>query len=125
MMPVEWQHTFINNGQDIASNNYTLLKLQQCMGTQETLHHALTQNQHPQMNQSHNHNPQQECPPHHNHCHSEETQQGPPCQCFHSNQYHNGNQCTPCPNQPSYHHTSNYNTIHPSSTNHGQNPDCD
>ena len=36
MMPVEWQHAFINNGQDIASHNYTLLNLQQYMGTQET-----------------------------------------------------------------------------------------
>ena len=43
MMPIEWQHAFINNCQDIASPNYTLLNLQQYMGTQETLHHALTQ----------------------------------------------------------------------------------
>ena len=43
MMPIEWQHAFINNGQDIASHHYTLLNLQQYMGTQETLRRALTQ----------------------------------------------------------------------------------
>ena len=60
MMPAEWQHAFINNGQDITSDSYTLLKLQQYMATQENIHCALTQNQHSQTNQSHNHNPQQE-----------------------------------------------------------------
>ena len=56
MMSVEWQHAFINNGQDIASPNYTLLNLQQYMGTQETLHHALTQTHHSHHNQSRNQN---------------------------------------------------------------------
>ena len=55
--------------------------------------------------------PQQECPTHHNCCNSEEAQQGPPCQCFHHNQYQTGNQCTPHP-KPPYHHTSNYNIGH-------------
>ena len=52
MMPVEWQHAFINNGQDIASHHYTLLNLQQYMGTQETLRHSLTQARRSHHNQS-------------------------------------------------------------------------
>ena len=56
MMPIEWQHAFINNGQDIASHNYTLLNLQQYMGTQETLRRALTQARHSHHNQSCNQN---------------------------------------------------------------------
>ena len=31
MMPAEWQHAFINNGQDITSDNYALLELQPYM----------------------------------------------------------------------------------------------
>ena len=46
IMPAKWQHGFINNGQDITSDSYTLLKLQQYMEIQETLCDALTQNQH-------------------------------------------------------------------------------
>ena len=41
MIPAEWQHVFINNRQDITGDSYTLLKLQQYMATEETLHCAL------------------------------------------------------------------------------------
>ena len=81
MMPIEWQHAFIHNGQDIASDNYSLLKLQQYMTTQETFHHSLTQSQHSQQNQSHNQNKQEHLQ-NHSHHHYDDTHQGPPCQCF-------------------------------------------
>ena len=81
MMPVEWQHAFINNGQDIASPNYTLLNLQQYMGTQETLRRALTQTCHSHHNQSHNQNQHKHSP--NNPCHRpDENNHGPHRQHF-------------------------------------------
>ena len=56
MMPAEWQHAFINNGEDITNDGYTLLHLQQYMTTQENHCHVLTQNQCSQANQSCNYN---------------------------------------------------------------------
>ena len=35
MMPAEWQHAFLNSGQVITNNNYTLLSLQRFMTLQE------------------------------------------------------------------------------------------
>ena len=46
----------MNNRQDIASHHYTLLNLQQYMGTQETLRRTLTQARRSHHNQSRNQN---------------------------------------------------------------------
>ena len=81
MMPIEWQHAFINNGQDIASPNYTLLNLQQYMGTKETLCRALTQTHHSHHNQSRNQN-QNENTSNNNHRQIDENNNGPHRQCF-------------------------------------------
>ena len=35
MMPREWQHAFLNSGQVITNNDYTLLALQHFMSLQE------------------------------------------------------------------------------------------
>ena len=89
MMPVEWQHAFINNGQDIASPNYTLLNLQQYMGTQETLHRALTQTHHSHHNQCRNQNQNENTS---NNCRRiDENNNGPHHQCFRLHNHHNGN----------------------------------
>ena len=81
MMPIEWQHAFINNGQDISSPNYTLLNLQQYMGTQEILHCALTQTHHSHRNQSCNQN-QHENSSNNNRRRPDENNNGPHRQCF-------------------------------------------
>ena len=88
-MPVEGQHAFINNGQDIASHNYTLLNLQQYMGTQETLCRALTQACHSHHNQSRNQNQNKNTS--NNCCRIEENNNGPYRQHFRLENSHNGN----------------------------------
>ena len=40
MMPAEWQHAFLNSGQVITNNDYTLLALQCCMTLQEEQNQA-------------------------------------------------------------------------------------
>ena len=73
MMPVEWQHAFISNCQDIASPNYTLLNQQQYMGTQEMLRHALTQTCCSHHNQSHNQIQHEHSPNNNHHWHDKTT----------------------------------------------------
>ena len=120
MMPIEWQHAFINNGHDITSPNYTFLNLQQYMGTQETLHCTLTQTHHSHHSQSHNQNQHEHSPnnPHHQ---PDENNHGPHHQCFCLNHYNNGTACQ-LQHHPYHHNTANNN--HAPLNNHGQQPDC-
>ena len=120
MMPVEWQHAFINNGQDIASHNYTLLSLQQYMGTQETLRHALTQACCSHHNQSRNQNQNENTS--NNRRRIEENNNGPYCQRFRPQNSHNRN--TRHFQHPPYYRNPTTNNNQATSNNQGQQPEC-
>ena len=123
MIPVEWQLHSSTTGK---TSQATTIPCSNCNNTWQHKKHFIALL--PKIN-----NPKQTNPatttPNRNAHHTSTTitlmehNEGPPCQCFHSNQYDNGNQHAPCPNHPSYHRTSNYNTVCPTSTNHGQNSD--
>ena len=119
MMPDEWQHAFINNGQDIASHHYTLLKLQQYMGTLETLRRALTQARHSHHNQSCNQNQNENTS---NNCQIEENNNGSYHQCFRPQNSHNGN-TRHFQYHPYYRNPTNNNN-QATSNNQGQQPEC-
>ena len=89
MMPVKWQHALINNGQDIASHHYTLLNLQQYMGTQDTLGRALIQARRSHHNQSRNQNQNENTS--NNRRRIEENNNGSYRQRFRPQNSHNGN----------------------------------
>ena len=120
MMPIEWQHAFINNGQDIASNHYTLLNLQQYMGTQETLRRALTQARRSQNNQSRIQSQNENTPNQRRRI--EENNNGPYRQRFRPQNSHNGNTRN-FQHHPYYRNTTNNNN-QATSNNRGQQPEC-
>ena len=119
MMPIEWQHAFINNGQDIASNHYTLLNLQQYMGTQETLRRTLTQARRLQNNQSCIQSPNENTPNQRRRI--EENNNGPYRQRFQPQNPHNGNTRN-FQHHPYYRNTANNNN-QTTSNNQGQHPE--
>ena len=119
MMPLKWQHAFINNGQDIASHNYTLLNLQQYMGTQETLRRALTQARHSHHNQSRNQNQNKNTS---NNCHQiEENNNRQYHQRFRPQNSHNGN--TRHFQHHPYYRNPTTNNNQATSNNRGQQPE--
>ena len=104
----------------VVLTNYTLLNLQQYMGTQETLRCALTQTHHSHHNQSCNQN-QHEHSPNNNHHQPDEKNNEPHRQCFNQNNYNNGNM-----QQLQHHpyHRNSTNNNQATLNNRGQQPDC-
>ena len=119
MMPIEWQHAFINNGQDIASHHYTLLNLQQYMGTQETLCRTLTQARRSHHNQSRNQNQNENTS--NNQRRIEENNNGSYRQHFRLQNSHNRN--TRHSQYHAYYHNPTNNNNQVTANNQGQQPE--